>query len=162
MARWTPAWFVNGLDPDAVDGAAGPYKFPNQLIEYSRSEPPAELMTGWWRGVGVTHNCFPVESFIDELAEAAGKDPVEFRRVLLAETPRAKAVLDLAAGKAGWGTPMQAGKGRGVSVILLFGTYVVQVAEVSVNARGEVRLDRVVSRSRLRPGRQSRRREGAD
>ena len=144
MARWTPAWFVNGLDPDAVDGAAGPYKFPNLRIEYSRSEPPAGIMTGWWRGVGVTHNSFAVESFIDELAEAAGKDPVEFRRLLLAESPRAKAVLDLAAEKAGWGTPMPAGKGRGVSVIQLFGTYAAQVAEVSVDARGEVRLDRVV------------------
>jgi isoquinoline 1-oxidoreductase subunit beta len=144
MARWAPAWFVNGLDPDAVDGAAGPYKFRNQLIEYSRSEPPKGLVTGWWRGVGVTHNSFPVESFIDEMAAAAGKDPVAFRRNLLAESPRAKAVLDLAAEKAGWGRPMPAGKGRGVSVILLFGTYVAQVAEVSVDARGTVRLDRVV------------------
>jgi isoquinoline 1-oxidoreductase beta subunit len=144
MARWAPAWFVKGLDPDAVDGAAGPYKFSNVLIEYSRSEPPEGITTGWWRGVGVTHNCFPVEGFIDEMAEAAGKDPVEFRRLLLAESPRAKAVLDLAAEKGAWGTPMPAGKGRGVSVILLFGTYVAQVAEVSVDARGEVRLDRVV------------------
>jgi len=144
MARWAPAWFVNGLDPDAVDGAAGPYKFSNVLIEYSRSEPPEGITTGWWRGVGVTHNSFTVESFIDEMAAAAGKDPVEFRRLLLADSPRAKAVLDLAAEKAGWGTPMPAGKGRGVSVILLFGTYVAQVAEVSVDARGEVRLDRVV------------------
>ena len=144
MARWAPAWFVNGLDPDAVDGAAGPYKFPNLLVEYSRSEPPAGMMTGWWRGVGVTHNSFPVESFIDEMAAAAGKDPVEFRRLLLAESPRAKAVLDLAAEKAGWGMPMPAGKGRGVAVILLFGTYTAQVAEVSVDAQGDVRLDRVV------------------
>ncbi|MBI3706107.1 MAG: xanthine dehydrogenase family protein molybdopterin-binding subunit [Proteobacteria bacterium] len=144
MARWAPAWFVNGLDPDAVDGAAGPYKFRNQLIEYSRSEPRAGMMTGWWRGVGVTHNSFTVESFVDEMAAAAGKDPVDFRRLLLAQSPRAKAVLDLAAEKAGWGTPMPAGRGRGISVILLFGTYVAQVAEVSVDARGDVRLDRVV------------------
>jgi len=144
MARWAPAWFANGLDPDAVDGAAGPYKFTNLLVEYSRSEPPQGLVTGWWRGVGVTHNCFPVESFVDEMAEAAGEDPVEFRRLLLTESPRAKAVLDLAAEKAGWGAPMPAGKGRGVSVILLFGTYVAQVAEVSVDSGGEVRLDRVV------------------
>ena len=144
MARWTPAWFVNGLDPDAVDGAAGPYKFDNLLIEYSRSEPPAGLTTGWWRGVGVTHNSFPVESFIDEMAVSTGKDPVEFRRVLLAQSPRAKAVLDLAAEKAGWGTPMPAGKGRGVSVIVLFGTHVAQVAEVSVDPQGDVRLERVV------------------
>jgi len=144
MARWAPAWFVKGLDLDAVDGAAGPYKFSNVLIQYCRSEPPEGITTGWWRGVGVTHNCFPVEGFIDEMAEAAGKDPVEFRRLLLAESPRAKAVLDLAAEKGAWGTPMPAGKGRGVSVILLFGTYVAQVAEVSVDARGEVRVDRVV------------------
>ena len=144
MARWAPAAFVGGLDPDAVDGAAGPYKFPNQLVEYCRSEPPTGLMTGWWRGVGVTHNCFPVESFIDEMAAAAGKDPVEFRRHLLADVPRARAVLDLAAEKAGWGTPMPAGKGRGISVILLFGTYVAEVAEVSVDANGDVRLERVV------------------
>jgi isoquinoline 1-oxidoreductase beta subunit len=144
MARWAPAWFVNGLDPDAVDGAAGPYKFRNLLIEYSRSEPPAGMVTGWWRGVGVTHNSFAVESFVDEMAAAAGKDPVEFRRLLLAESPRAKTVLDLAAEKAPWSTLMPAGKGRGVSVIVLFGTYVAQVAEVSVDARGEVRLDRVV------------------
>jgi isoquinoline 1-oxidoreductase subunit beta len=144
MARWTPAWFVNGLDPDAVDGAAGPYKFSNLRIEYSRSEPPAGIMTGWWRGVGVTHNSFVVESFIDEMAEAAGRDPVEFRRLLLSEAPRAKAVLDLAAEKAGWGTPMPAGKGRGISVIQLFGTYAAQVAEVSVDSRGDARLERVV------------------
>jgi isoquinoline 1-oxidoreductase beta subunit len=144
MARWAPPGFVNGLDPDAVDGAAGPYNFRNQLIEYSRSEPPKGLVTGWWRGVGVTHNCFPVESFIDEMAGAAGKDPVEFRRLLLADSPRAKAVLDLAAEKAGWGTPMPAGKGRGVSLIELFGTHVAEVAEVSVDAAGDVRLDRVV------------------
>jgi isoquinoline 1-oxidoreductase subunit beta len=139
-----PAWFVKGLDPDAVDGAAGPYKFSNLLIEYTRSEPPKGLTTGWWRGVGVTHNCFPVEGFIDEMAEAAGKDPVEFRRLLLVESPRAKAVLDLAAKKGAWNRPMPAGKGRGISVIILFGTYVAQVAEVSVDAAGEVRLERVV------------------
>jgi CO/xanthine dehydrogenase Mo-binding subunit len=144
MARWTPAWFAKGIDPDAIEGAAGPYKFPNQRIEYSRSEPPAGVMTGWWRGVGVTHNSFPVEGFIDEMAEAAGKDPVEFRRLLLAHSPRARAVLDLATEKAGWGTPLPAGRGRGVSVIELFGTYAAQVAEVSVDAQGEVRLERVV------------------
>ena len=90
MARWAPPGFVNGLDPDAVDGAAGPYKFRNQLIEYSRSEPPKGFVTGWWRGVGVTHNCFPVEGFIDEMAAVAGKDPVAFRRLLLADSSARK------------------------------------------------------------------------
>ncbi|UVC13265.1 xanthine dehydrogenase family protein molybdopterin-binding subunit [Mesorhizobium onobrychidis] len=143
MARWAPAWFNKGLDPDSVDGAAGQYKFANVLTEYSRSEPAAGLTTGWWRGVGVTHNSFPVEGFIDEMAEAAGKDPVAFRRELLTESPRALGVLNLVAEKAGWGTPLDKGRARGVSVIHLFGTHAAQVAEVSLNDNGEIRLDRV-------------------
>jgi isoquinoline 1-oxidoreductase subunit beta len=127
-----------------VEGAAGPYDFPNLLIDYVRQEPPAGLTTGWWRGVGMTHNAFMVEGFIDELAAAAGKDPVAYRRALLDKAPRARAVLDLAAEKAGWGQPMAVGKGRGVSVIFGFGTYVAQVAEVAVGPDGRVRVERVV------------------
>jgi isoquinoline 1-oxidoreductase subunit beta len=144
LARWLPAAFRNGIDGDAVEGAAGPYSFPNLLIDYVRQEPPAGLTTGWWRGVGMTHNAFMVEGFIDELAAAAGKDPVAYRRALLDKAPRARAVLDLAAEKAGWGQPMAAGKGRGVSVIFGFGTYVAQVAEVAVGPDGRVRVERVV------------------
>jgi isoquinoline 1-oxidoreductase subunit beta len=144
LARWLPAGFRNGIDSDAVEGAAGPYDFPNLLIDYVRQEPPAGLTTGWWRGVGMTHNAFMVEGFIDELAAAAGKDPVAYRRALLDKAPRARAVLDLAAEKAGWGQPMAAGKGRGVSVIFGFGTYVAQVAEVAVRPDGRVRVERVV------------------
>jgi isoquinoline 1-oxidoreductase subunit beta len=135
---------VNGLDSDAVEGAAGPYSFPNVLIDYVRHEPPPGLTTGWWRGVGMTHNAFMVEGFIDELAAAANTDPVEYRRALLDKAPRARAVLDLAAEKAGWGKPMPAGKGRGVSVIFGFGSYVAQVAEVAVGKDGRVRVERVV------------------
>ncbi len=144
LARWLPPAFKDGLDSDAVEAAIGPYTFPSTHVDYVRQEPPTGLQTGWWRGVGVTHNAFMVEGFIDELAAAAKKDPVEFRRGFLDKSPRAKAVLDLAAAKAGWGTPMPAGSGRGVSVIFGFGTYVAQVAEVAVGKDGQVRVQRVV------------------
>jgi isoquinoline 1-oxidoreductase beta subunit len=94
--------------------------------------------------VGPTHNIFVVESFIDELAAAANKDPVEYRRALLDSTPRAKGVLELAADKSGWGQQLPAGSGRGVSVQFAFGSYLSQVAEVAVAKDGEVRVRRVV------------------
>jgi isoquinoline 1-oxidoreductase subunit beta len=144
MARWIPAFFRNGLDRDAVEGAGGPYHFPNLLIDYVRQEPPTGLTTGWWRGVGPTHNSFMVEGFIDELAVIAKKDPVAYRRALLDKAPRARAVLDLAAEKAGWGKPMPRGAGRGVSVIFAFGTYIAQIAEVVVSDDGRVGVKRVV------------------
>ena len=120
LARWAPPAFVNGLDTDAVEGAAKelPYSIPNVLVDYVRDEPPG-LTTGWWRGVGPTHNIFVVESFVDELAAAAKKDPVEYRRALLGKSPRALAVLKLAAEKAGWGKPLPDGIGRGVSLFSL-------------------------------------------
>jgi len=144
VARWLPPAFKNGFDFDAVDGAAGPYDFANLHVDYVRHEPPSGLSTGWWRGVGVTHNAFVVEGFVDELAALAKKDPVEFRRGLLGKQPRAKAVLDLAAEKAGWGSAMPAGSGRGVSLIFGFGTYVAQVAEVAIDKDGQVKVTRVV------------------
>jgi len=144
LARFAPSQFKNGIDSDAVEAAAGPYSFPNLLIEYVRKEPPAGLTVGWWRGVGVTHNAFMVEGFVDELAALAKRDPVEYRRALLAGAPRARAVLDLAAEKAGWGRSLPAGSGRGVSVIFGFGAYVAQVAEVSVDKDGQVHVQRVV------------------
>ena len=144
LARWAPPAFKNGLDSDAVEGAAGPYDFPNLLVDYVRREPPAGMTTGWWRGVGMTHNAFMVEGFIDELAAAAKKDPVEYRRALLDKSPRARAVLDLAAQKAGWGSPLPEGSGRGVSLIFGFGSYLAQVAEVAVDKDGTVRVLRVV------------------
>jgi isoquinoline 1-oxidoreductase beta subunit len=144
LARWAPPAFKDGLDSDAVEGAAGPYSFPNVLIDYVRQEPPPGLTTGWWRGVGMTHNAFMVEGFVDELAVAANKDPVAYRRALLDKDPRARAVLDLAAEKAGWGKPLPAGKGRGVSVIFGFGSYIAQVAEVAIGKDGRVRVERVV------------------
>ncbi|MFH0344575.1 MAG: molybdopterin cofactor-binding domain-containing protein [Chromatiales bacterium] len=144
LARWFPPAFKDGLDPDAVEGAAElPYALPNVLVDYVRQEPPG-IVTGWWRGVGPTHNIFMVESFIDELAAAAKKDPVEYRRALLSKSPRARAVLDLATEKASWGQPLPAGQGRGVSVQHVFGSYLAQVAEVAVSKEGEVRVQRVV------------------
>ncbi len=145
VARWLPSQFKGGFDFDAVDGAFGPYSFPNLFVDYVRNEPLAGMTTGWWRGVGMTHNAFMVEGFVDELAVAAKKDPVEFRRALLGGSPRAKAVLDLAAEKAGWGSPMPAGKGRGVSLIFGFGSYLAQIAEVAVAKDGTVRVERVVA-----------------
>jgi isoquinoline 1-oxidoreductase beta subunit len=144
LARWLPPAFKNGLDFDAVEGAAGPYAFPNVLVDYVRHEPPTGLSTGWWRGVGMTHNAFMVEGFIDELAATAKKDPVDYRRALLDKAPRARAVLDLAAEKAGWGRPMPAGSGRGAAVLFGFGSYVAQIAEVAVGKDGQVRVERVV------------------
>ena len=145
LARWFPPAFKDGLDSDAVEGAALElqYAIPNILVDYVRQEPPG-IQTGWWRGVGPTHNIFMVESFMDELAAAAGKDPVEYRRALLGKSPRARGVLDLAAEKAGWGRPLPPGRGRGVSVQFAFGTYLSQVAEVAVSKEGEVRVERVV------------------
>jgi isoquinoline 1-oxidoreductase beta subunit len=144
IARAVPALFKNGLDFDAVEGAAEPpYALPNILVEYVRAEPPG-VTTGFWRGVGPAHNVFIVESFLDELAAAAGQDPVEYRKSLLGHNSRALAVLNLAAQKAGWGQPMPAGKGRGVAVQFAFGSYLSQVAEVAVDEKGNVRVERIV------------------
>jgi len=144
-ARMVPPAFKNGLDPDTIEGAAEPpYTFPNMLVDYVRQEPPG-IPTGWWRGVGPTHNVFVVESFIDELAAAAKKDPFEYRRALLAGSPRARGVLELAVEKAGWGKPLPSGRGRGISLVHAFGeTYIAQVAEVSVSKEGDVHAHRMV------------------
>jgi isoquinoline 1-oxidoreductase subunit beta len=143
LARLLPGLF-NGLDRDAVEGAARPpYTLPNIQVEYVRQEPPG-IPTAFWRGVGPTHNVFVVESFIDELAAAANKDPVDYRRTLLDKSPRAKAVLELAAEKSGWAQKLPPGAGRGISVQFAFGSYMSQVAEVEVAKDGGVRVRRVV------------------
>jgi len=135
---------VRGLDLDAVEGAVEPpYALPNIRVEYVRQEPPG-VPTAFWRGVGPTHNIFVVESFIDELAAAAKRDPLEYRRALLDGSPRAKAVLELAAERAGWGRPPAPGSGRGIALLHAFGSYVAQVADVAVSHQGDVRVRRVV------------------
>lgn len=144
MARWAPAGFINGLDPDAVECAADtPYAVPASFVDYVRHEPRG-LGTGWWRGVGPTHNLFVVESFIDELAAAAKQDPVDFRRKMLQQNPRALAVLNLAAAKSNWGAPLPPGWGRGIEVQFAFGTYLSAVLEVEVTPQHEIVLHRAV------------------
>ena len=99
---------------------------------------------GFWRSVGPSQNGFIVESFVDELAHAAGQDPFEYRRSLLGKSPRHKAVLELVAAKAGWGSPLPAGRGRGIAVCFSYGSYAAHVAEVSVDDEGAVTVHRVV------------------
>jgi len=143
-SRWASGWFKNGLDPDSTEGAIDlVYALPNMHVEYVRVEPPG-IPTAFWRSVGPSHNVFVTESFIDELAATAKQDPVAYRLALLDKTPRAKAVLALAAEKAGWGPPLPERVGRGVSLQYVFATFMAQVAEVEVAKDGAVRVRRVV------------------
>ena len=144
IARWLPPGFKDGLDPDSTEGAIDlVYDLPNFRVEYVRLEPPG-IPTAFWRSVGPSHNVFVTESFIDEMAAAAKQDAVAYRRALLDKSPRAKAVLDLAAEKAGWGQALPKGSGRGISLQFVFGSYLAQVAEVEVSKEGTVRVRRVV------------------
>jgi isoquinoline 1-oxidoreductase beta subunit len=144
LARYLPPTFKNGLDPDSIEGAIDlAYELPNFHVEFVRVEPPG-VPTAFWRSVGPSHNVFVTESFMDELAAAAKQDAVAYRRALLDKSPRAKAVLELATQKAGWGQPLPERTGRGVSVQTVFGTYMAQVAEVEVAKSGAVRVRRVV------------------
>jgi len=135
------------IDPTSVDGASTlPYAIANLAVDLHT--PTVGVPVQWWRGVGSTHNAYSTETFVDELAQAAGKDPVAFRRALLAQHPRHLAVLDLAAKEAGWGTPLPPAKagekrGRGVAVHASFNTFVAQVVEVTVKGK-EFKVDRVV------------------
>jgi isoquinoline 1-oxidoreductase subunit beta len=144
IARWAPPFFNKGLDPDTTEGAIDlVYALPNMHVEYVRAEPPG-IPTAFWRSVGPSHTVFVVESFMDELAAAAKQDAVAYRLALVDKTPRAKAVLELAAQKAGWGQPLPKGTGRGVSLQHAFATYMAQIAEVEVSKDGTVRVRRVV------------------
>jgi isoquinoline 1-oxidoreductase beta subunit len=132
----------DGIDATSVEGAAEiPYAVPN--VQVSLHSPKGVVPVLWWRSVGHTHTGYVVESFIDECAHAAGKDPYQYRRALLARHPRHLGVLDLAAQKAAWGTPPPPGRARGIAVHESFGSWCAQVAEVSVQER-VVRVHRVV------------------
>src|SRR6266436_7881607 len=144
MSRFFPGSVKNGLDNSSVEGIVEmKYGIPNFLCEYVLTETGVPV--GFWRSVGNSQNGYIVESFVDDLAKAAGKDPFEFRRKLLANAPRHRGVLELAAEKAGWGKPLPAGRTRGIAVVESFGSFVAEVAEVSLNRKsGEVRVHRVV------------------
>jgi isoquinoline 1-oxidoreductase subunit beta len=133
----------DGIDATSVEGAANiAYAIPNVAVDLSTTTTGVPVL--WWRVVGSSHTAYAVEAFIDEVAHAAGQDGFTFRRKLLDQHPRMKAVLELAAEKAGWSTPLPPGKGRGIAVAEAFKTFVAQVAEVSVDKNGQVKVDRVV------------------
>jgi isoquinoline 1-oxidoreductase beta subunit len=140
----------DGIDGTSVEGASTlPYTIPNLAVELTTTNKDIRVPVQWWRSVGSTHTAFSTETFFDELAADAGKDPVEFRTALLGKHARHAGVLKLAAEKAGWGTPLAASsngakRGRGVAVHESFNTFVAQVAEVSVQPDGRFRVDRVV------------------
>ena len=160
-----PNWIMNGVDVTSVAGASNiPYGIPNILVDLH--SPVLGVPAERWRSVGNSHNAFAVETFLDDVAHVAGRDPYQLRRALLAKDPRDKnmllvapdrmrptlfakfprdrQVLELAADKAGWGTPLPPGRGRGLAVHYSFRTSVAYVAEVTVGSDGKVKVDRVV------------------
>ena len=143
FARVFPAMMKNGIDNAAVEGLENmEYEIPNLSVEWMRMDTPVPV--GFWRSVGSSHNAFTVESFIDELANAAKKDPLKFRLGLLKKHPRAQKVLQVAAEKSGWGKALTKGRARGIAYHLSFGSYVAHVAEVSVNKQdGAVKVHKV-------------------
>jgi isoquinoline 1-oxidoreductase beta subunit len=145
------AWHAPGVLPpgsaaaagEALDGAADlAYAIPNVRVDYCPVQTPVPV--GWWRSVYASQTCFANETFLDEIARTAGRDPVDLRRELLADSPRHLAVLNRAAAEAGWGTPLPAGRGRGIAIHKFFSDSIVaEVAEVTVGQKG-LRVDRVV------------------
>ncbi|MBK1704537.1 xanthine dehydrogenase family protein molybdopterin-binding subunit [Halochromatium glycolicum] len=132
----------SGMDGSSVEGAENmPYEIANLDVTYAMVNPPVPV--GYWRSVGSSQNAFVTEAFFDEVARAAGRDPYELRLELLADQPRHRGVLELAAKKAGWGEPLPAGRARGIAVAKSFGSYCAQVAEVELD-ENRVRVKRVV------------------
>ena len=148
IARVFPQMFRDGKDDSAYEGAADlPYAIPNIHVDWIRDEPGVPV--GFWRSVGNSHSAWVKESFLDEIAAASQTDPLELRRRLLQAStshsaPRLLGVLNLAAERAGWGSPLAAGTGRGIAVHESFGSFVAEVAEVRLNGDGTPRVTRVV------------------
>jgi len=143
LASLRPDDVKDGIDRTSVEGLANtPYGFPQYRIEHLIQNTPVPVW--FWRSVGASQNAFAVEGFMNELAYAAGKDPVELRRQLLKGHPDWLHVLDTVAQKANWGKPMPQGMAQGVAIAESYGSIVAEVAEVSVSRRGEVRVERVV------------------
>jgi isoquinoline 1-oxidoreductase beta subunit len=144
-----PEWVKDGLDPAVFQGLAGTgeaqlgYDVPNLLIEHSMRNPA--VPPGWWRGVNVNQNAIYLECFMDELAQAAGEDPLAFRRKLMSKQPRQLAVLEAVADRAGWGKPAPEGVSRGLASFMAFGSYVAAVAEISVTSGNRVKIHRIVA-----------------
>jgi isoquinoline 1-oxidoreductase beta subunit len=135
---------ANGVDSFAMEGIGDhPYDIANQRLSWGRREPGPQVW--FWRSVGHSQNTFFIESFVDELAAAAGQDPLAYRLAMLGSQPRYRGVLQAAAEKAGWGRPLPAGVHRGIAVGMSFGSYVAEVAEVSVAADGTPKVHRIVA-----------------
>jgi isoquinoline 1-oxidoreductase beta subunit len=150
LASARPQWLApNGADRVTFQGFqadgdhAISYSVPNLLVEHAMRNPP--VPPGFWRGVNINQNAIYLECFIDELAHAAGKDPLEFRRKLMADHPRSVAVLNAVADKAGWGKPAAEGVHRGLAVVKTFASYVAACAEVSVDSSGKLKIHRIVA-----------------
>jgi isoquinoline 1-oxidoreductase beta subunit len=149
LASVNPGWMQNGVDMFVFQGLlpegdhAISYTIENLLIDHAMRNPP--VPPGFWRGVNVNQNAVYMECFIDELAHAAGKDPLEFRRRLMADHPKNLAVLDAVAERAGWDKPAPAGVHRGLAVCKAFASYVAACAEVSVDTQGRVKIHRIVA-----------------
>jgi len=149
LASVNPKWMQNGVDMFVFQGLlpdgdhAISYSIPNLLVEHAMRNPP--VPPGFWRGVNVNQNAIYMECFIDELAHAAGKDPLEFRRKLMADQPKSLAVLNAVAEKAQWEKPAAEGVYRGLAVCKAFASYVAACAEVSVDQHGILKVHRIVA-----------------
>ena len=138
-----PQFLNEGIDGQAVEGLDKrlPYQFANKQVDYAIRD--SHLPVHWWRSVGASQNAFAVEGFIDELAHAAGADPVEFRLSLMTEDSEFRRPLEVAAEQAGWTTDLGQGEGMGVGIAEAFGTIVAQVAYVTVSRRGQLRVETI-------------------
>ena len=149
LAAVRPQWLQNGVDMITFQGFhpdgdhAISYTVPNLLVEHAMRNPP--VPPGFWRGVNINQNAIYIECFVDELAHAVGQDPLVFRRQLMADHPKSLAVLNAVAEKAGWGKPAARGVHRGLAVVKTFGSYVAACAEVSVDAKGQLNIQRIVA-----------------